>query len=169
MNWYVLHVRTGKETAVRDELKRQGLDAEVPTEIVSERKGGKWRERTKTLLPGYVFTRLQLTDEEFYVVKSVPSVIRFLGVGRPEPIRDEEEEYIRWISNNGEPLGGSDILLEEGNRAIVLDGPLFGREGVIAWVNKRQRRVGVAITINGSQKVFSLSVNFLTPTKGGDA
>jgi len=36
MKWYVLHVRTGRENDIKEEINRIGYLAVVPTEIVQE-------------------------------------------------------------------------------------------------------------------------------------
>ena len=163
MKWYVLHVRTGMETDIKNELIRKGYGAAAPMETVLERKGYKWVPRLKLLLQGYVFIRLQLTDEDFYAVLDVPGVFKFLGVGSPEAIRVDEEEYIIWLYNEDEPLGISTVQLEEGGAATVLSGPLKGREGTILRINRRQRRATVAVSFHGNQRPISLSIDILKP------
>jgi transcriptional antiterminator NusG len=163
LNWYVLQVRTGKEPDIKSEMKRQGYTAAAPTEIRTERKGGKWHEKLRIVFPSYVFIKLDLTDEDFYKIRDVPGVIRFLGVGRPEPIREDEEYVIEWLDNDDSPLEPSGLVYCAGNTVMVVSGPLKGHEGTIIRINKRQRRALLAITINGSLREFSLSVKALDP------
>jgi transcriptional antiterminator NusG len=163
MKWYVLHVRTGMETDIKNELSRKGYGAAAPMETVLERKGDKWVPKLKKLLPGYVFVKLQLTDEDYYVVRNIPGVIQFLGVGSPEAIREDEEEYVIWLYNEDEPLGISTVQLEEGGAATVLSGPLKGHEGTILRINRRQRRATVAVSFHGYPRPISLSIDILKP------
>jgi transcriptional antiterminator NusG len=160
MHWYVLHVRTGTETDIKRELQRQGYGAAVPEENVLERRGGKDVRRLKTLLPGYVFIRTALTPEDYYRILDVPNIIRFLGVGKPEPILEHEEDYILWLSNEDTPLEPSSVILE-GDKVTVLHGPLRGYEGTILRIIRRQRRAIVAVTFGGVRKEISLSINVL--------
>lgn len=162
MSWYVLHVRTGREPEIKAELKRKGYAAAVPTELRTERQGGVWRERERIVIPGYVFLKICLTDQDYYRVRGIPNVIRFLGSGRPEALREDEESYFTWLANEDAPLEPSGILLE-GDHVTVMTGPLRGREGTILRINKRQRRATLAITMAGHQKEISLSVQFLKP------
>jgi transcriptional antiterminator NusG len=147
MNWYVLQVRTGQEPAIKGELNRQGYTAAAPTEIRMERKGGKWHEKQRIVFPSYVFIKIDLTDEDFYRVRDIPGVIRFLGVGKPEPICENEEYIIEWLRNDDNPLEPSGLVYCTGNKVMVVSGPLKGYEGTIIRINKRQRRALLAITI----------------------
>lgn len=165
MKWYVLHVRTGREDEIKKELIRKGYTAAAPIEIITERRDGKWREKLKQVFPGYAFIKLDLTDDDYYSVTAVPGVIRFLGVNCPEPLRENEEDFIIWLDNEGVPLATSDILFKEGQPATIISGPLKGREGIIVSINKRQRRAFVEIAFGGSRKKFSLSVNVLSETE----
>jgi transcriptional antiterminator NusG len=99
MSWYVLHVRTGREPEIKAELKRKGYAAAVPTELRTERQGGVWRERERIVIPGYVFLKICLTDQDYYRVRGIPNVIRFWGSGRPEALREDEESYFTWLAN----------------------------------------------------------------------
>ncbi len=62
MNWYILKVQSNREESIREGLQRRvamaGLDRYfgeiiVPTEMVSEFKGGKKRVVKRKLYPGY--------------------------------------------------------------------------------------------------------------------
>lgn len=51
------------------------------------RSGGGWTTKVYTLLPGYVFLALEYSAENYYRVKAIPHVLRFLGPnGCPPPI-----------------------------------------------------------------------------------
>jgi transcriptional antiterminator NusG len=162
MNWYVLHVKTGKETAIKAELKRQGYASTVaPEKILKERKDGKWLYKLKPVFPGYAFIKTELTDEDYYIITAISGVYRFLGVNRPEPLPEHEEEFICWLDNEGLPLQPSPIMFVEGQPARVLSGPLKGHEGTIVRIIKRQHRAILAVTICGQRKEISLSINIL--------
>lgn len=160
MNWYVLYVRLGREFDIKSELTLQGYTAMVPIEQRTERKGGTWQSREMILIPGYVFLETELTDQDYYRILNIPNIIRFLGVGRPEPLPANEAWYIDWLSNDGDPLGASDILAD-GEKITVASGPLKGFEGIIVRLNRRQHRAVIAITISGLRQEFTLSANVL--------
>ncbi|NCB52456.1 MAG: antiterminator LoaP [Clostridia bacterium] len=162
MSWYVLHVRTGAELSIKDELTRKTYKAAAPAEMRAERRNGQWQLQKRLLLPGYIFVNVDLSDRDYYIIRDIPGVIRFLGTACPEPIRRDEEDYILWLANEDAPLSPSRLLME-GGRARVLSGPLRGREGTIVRINRRQRRAVLAITMAGYPKEISLSVDILKP------
>ena len=74
--WYVLRVASGRESTLRDGLMKKiqlaGLEEQiptvlVPTERVSEIKGGKKRFKERKLYPGYIIVEMELSDEVWYL------------------------------------------------------------------------------------------------------
>jgi transcriptional antiterminator NusG len=87
-DWYVVHTYSGMEKRVKANLENRmvSLNAEdyifeivVPTEEVAEIKNGQRKLVKRTVLPGYVLVRMDLTDESWGVVRHTPSVTGFVG------------------------------------------------------------------------------------------
>src|SRR5437868_12339218 len=92
--WFALHTLSGQENKVKNYLekfkKAEELDDHIfevllPTETVSEVKGGKKSTKVRKLYPGYVFVNMKLYDAEkkviikpFYFVKDAAGVIGFV-------------------------------------------------------------------------------------------
>ena len=71
--WFALHTLSGQENKVKmyiekfkkaEELDDHIFEVLLPTEIVSEVKGGKKSTKVRKLYPGYVFIQAKLYDEE---------------------------------------------------------------------------------------------------------
>ena len=124
--WYVLQVSTGQETAVRGELQKMNILALVPMENRLIRKGGGWTHKEYTLFPGYVFVNLEYTAENYYRVKEIPAVIRFLGASglAPSQLTYLEAEWVKTLAGiNGQPLQPTKVReLPDGSLKIVEDG-----------------------------------------------
>ena len=103
--WYVLQVSTGKEMAVRGTLTNNRVLAYVPRENRLIRKGGGWSQKEYTLFPGYVFLNLDYTAENYYMVKAIPGVLRFLGPDglHPPTLTYLEAEWIKLLAGEGKP------------------------------------------------------------------
>ena len=117
VRWYVLQVSTGQETGVRDALQGLGIRAAVPREERAIRNGGGWTTKVYTLLPGYVFLALEYSAENYYRVKAIPHVLRFLGPNglSPSYLTHLEVEWLRLLDNGGEVLKPSRVeTLPEG-------------------------------------------------------
>lgn len=161
MKLYVLHVQSMKEEDVLKCLLNKGFRAYVPKEIRLERRGGTWHQVERIIMTGYVFVEIELTAENYYSVKAIPGIIRFLGAERPEALKENEETYIRWLSNDGKALLPSDIQIQEDNKVVVISGALKGHEGRIISIDKRQKRATVGIELMGQWKEIVLSVNVI--------
>ena len=65
----------------------------VPTEEVAEIKNGQRKMVKRTVLPGYVLVRMDLTDESWAAVRHTPSVTGFVGQAhQPVPLSMTEVE-----------------------------------------------------------------------------
>ena len=65
----------------------------VPTEEVAEIKNGQRKMVKRTVLPGYVLVRMDLTDESWAAVRHTPSVTGFVGHShQPVPLSMAEVE-----------------------------------------------------------------------------
>ena len=65
----------------------------VPTEEVAEIKNGQRKMVKRTVLPGYVLVRMDLTDESWAAVRHTPSVTGFVGHShQPVPLSMDEVE-----------------------------------------------------------------------------
>jgi len=104
MKWYVVHTQTGAEEKARaglesriaaTDLKQFIGEIVVPTEQVSEIRGGKKRITARKFFPGYILIKMEMTKESWYLIKSTPGITGFIGPGRrPTPISDEEVNSI---------------------------------------------------------------------------
>lgn len=151
---YVLQVQTGKELAVRVQLLREGIAADVPRERIIIRKGGLWTKMIKLLFPGYVFADIDFDAEMFHRINPVPGVIRFLG--NPTPLPEREAEMIAWLSNGGEIIEPSEVRID-GDK-IICGGFLSGHEDDIKYLNLRQKKASVEVRFGGKIHRANLSV-----------
>lgn len=151
---YVLHVRTGKETDIRGALRDDGYESLLPVEERLERRCGQWRRVRRTLIPGYVFLDMagELSISDYYHIRNIPHVLKFLGGGRPQHLPPDEAEYILTLHNGGEPLQPS-VITPSG-----ITGPL-GQPGVqIVKIDRRQLRAKAVFDILGKPTEITLSI-----------
>jgi transcription termination/antitermination protein NusG len=100
--WFVVHVLSGQEQKVFDNLARRIKTEEmgdlvyevlIPTERVSEIKRGKRTETTRKFFPGYLIVNMflldkqnQLVERTWYFIRETPGVLGFAGTkDRPVP------------------------------------------------------------------------------------
>ena len=157
--WYVIHTQTGYEDRVRtilDAKIKAGLAKEsisqilVPIEQVSEIKGGKKRISQRKFFPGYILVEMELTDESWYLIKSIPGVTGFVGAGsRPLPLQDNEIDMILKQAKDAKDKPTPKVLFEKGENIRINDGPFTNFNGVVEEMNTAKGKVKVMISIFG--------------------
>jgi transcriptional antiterminator NusG len=156
MEWFVLHVHTGKELDVRDDLRGKEYEAAVPRELSMERSGGVWHERVRLYFPGYVFVRCEMDERDFYVLSKTADVLRILGA--PTPLPPDEAEYIEWLTPTDDPLGMSHAVRVGYKRIKITNGPLMGKEGWIFKYDARARRARVQLRMFGEVHAITMAL-----------
>ena len=160
MRWYVVHAYSGYEKTVQRTLKervaRAGLedrfgDILVPTEEVVEMKDGQKRSSERKFFPGYVLVQMEMDEETWHLVRSVPRVLGFIGgtADKPAPITEREADEILSRMREGQDKPRPKVLFEVGEMVRVADGPFNDFNGVVEHVNYEKNRLNVSVMIFG--------------------
>jgi len=158
--WYVIHAFSGFEAQVQRSLKERIARANmddlfgdilVPTEEVVEIRGGQQRKSERKFFPGYVLVNMELTDDTWHLVKSVPKVMGFSGGqgDRPAPIPESQAQAILQRVQEGVEKPRPKVLYEPGEVVRVIDGPFTDFNGVVEEVDYDKSRVKVSVLIFG--------------------
>jgi transcriptional antiterminator NusG len=94
---------------------------------------------------------MEMTDETWHLVKSVPKVMGFIGGtgDRPAPISDREAEAILLRVQEGVEKPRPKVLFEPGEVVRVVDGPFNDFNGVVEEVDYDKSRLKVSVLIFG--------------------
>ena len=159
MRWYVVHVYSGFEKKIAQQIKEQaaqkGLadqidEVLVPSEDVVELRRGQKVNAERKFFPGYVLVRMELTDDAWHLVKDTPKVTGFLGTKtRPTPISQAEADRILKQTQEGVARPRPAILYEIGEQVRVADGPFTSFNGIVEEVDEEKGRVKVSVSIFG--------------------
>jgi len=163
--WFVLRVQSNKEDKVKKDLERrikiQGIEnlipkILVPSEKVSEIKGGKKRIAEKKIYPGYVIAEIEVDEEGlipekvWYVIREVPGAGDFVGGDRkPIAMTDLEAEKIQKEVEYGEEKPKAKIVFHKGDKVKVKEGPFENFDGVVEEVLPASGCVKLMLTIFG--------------------
>jgi len=170
--WYVVHVLSGQENKVmrninrRIESEEMGeyiFEALMPTERVSEVKGGKKRESTRKFYPGYIIVNMNLLTEEnklvdktWYFIQETNGIIGFAGSkGRgaqtvlPIPMKSAEVESMLAQIKEREEGAVPKITFELGETIKVNDGPFEGQDGIVEEIDPDEGKLMVSVDIFG--------------------
>ncbi len=173
--WYVVHTYSGMENRVKTNLENRisSLNMEdfiyevrVPQEDVAEIKNGQRRMVRRTVLPGYVLVRMDLTDESWSAVRHTPSVTGFVGHShQPVPLSLLEVETMlapAIVEEARAPQQQKQKKIEftdffAGDSVMVVDGPFATLHATITEINVDAQRVKALVEIFGRETPVELS------------
>jgi transcription termination/antitermination protein NusG len=160
MDWYILKVQSNRERSIAEALERkmriEGYDKYfdqviVPTEKVTEFKGGKKKVVERKLYPGYIVVHMHINDDTWFAVRETSGVGDFTGAGgKPTPMLPQEVAKI--IQTEEEETSESpklDIKFATGDKIKVKEGNFESFEGEVAKIDEASGRVTVLIHIFG--------------------
>jgi len=157
--WYVLRVQTNREESVREglltrvraaALEEQISAALVPTEKVSEIKGGKKVISEHKIYPGYIFVEMELSEETLALVKNCPGIGDFLGSGGlAVPLSEKEVEKVTAEAESKEEAPTIKIDFDSGDNIKIVEGAFKNFEGVVDEVMGDKGLLRVTVTIFG--------------------
>ena len=157
--WYVIHTQTGYEDKVRKSLEAKikaqpeagGISQVlVPIEQVSEIKGGKKKISERKFFPGYILVEMDLTDDNWYMIKSISGVTGFVGAGaRPIPLKADEIDTILRQAKDAKEKPTPKVMFEKGEAVRVTEGPFMNFNGTIEESNAGKGKIKVMIAIFG--------------------
>ena len=186
-DWYVVHTYSGMENRVKQNLENRihSLNMEdyiheivVPTEEVAEIKNGQRKMVKRTVLPGYVLVRLDLTDESWAAVRHTPSVTGFVGHShQPVPLSMDEVEKMlapavltaaaaeaeAAAASGGtpsatqakKPIEVADFDVNDS--VLIVDGAFATLHATITEINAEAQRVKALVEIFGRETPVELS------------
>jgi transcriptional antiterminator NusG len=185
-DWFVVHTYSGMENRVKSNLENRiiSLNMEdyiheivVPTEEVAEIKNGQRKMVKRTVLPGYVLVRMDLTDESWAAVRHTPSVTGFVGHShQPVPLSMSEVESMlapavvaraeAEAAAAGTSTGSSGAVAKKpvevadfdvSDSVMVVDGPFATLHATITEINAESQRVKALVEIFGRETPVELS------------
>jgi transcriptional antiterminator NusG len=177
-DWYVVHTYSGMENRVLQNLENRvsSLNMEdyiyeiiVPTEEVTEIRNGQRKQVRRTVLPGYVLVRMDLTDESWSTVRHTPSVTGFVGHSNsPVPLSlDEVEKMLApaviaaaTSSSEGPTRRKKKVEVADfsvGDSVMVVDGPFAGVHATITEINVNNQRLKALVEILGRETPVDLT------------
>ena len=167
--WYVVRAVSGQENKVKSyieyEINRLNLSdyiaqVLVPTEKVVQIRDGKKIAKDKVYFPGYVMIEANLTGEIPHIIKSITSVIGFLGEvkgGDPVPLRlTEVNRMLGKVDELAINTDTQNIPFNIGETIKVIDGPFNGFNGTVEKINEDKRKLEVMVKIFGRKTPLEL-------------
>lgn len=167
MKWYIVHAYSGFERKVKESLESriQAYNLQekigrvvIPTEAVTEVRGGKKYTVDRMFYPGYVLVEMDLTgfraggegDQVWHLVKNTPRVTGFVGTGNdPTPLSEDEVNQIVYKVHTGKETPKLRVKFEKNEAVRITDGPFANFTGVVDEINDDRETLKVMVTIFG--------------------
>ena len=143
--WFALHTLSGQEGKVKTYIekfkKAEELDDHIfeillPTEVVSEVKGGKKTTKVRKLYPGYVFVELDLDkdgripDKVWFTIKETEGVGDFIGSnGKPTPMSPKDQAKMLEEAERPDEEVSLKTEYKKGDKIKVTNGAFINFEG----------------------------------------
>ena len=160
-SWYVIQVYAGSEKRVRNQItERIKLNylqdyfgsILIPTEEVIEIRAGQKRKSERKYFPGYILIEMQINDETWQLIRSIPRVHNFVGGTNDKPThisQQEVDKVLSSINKNNESKPTPKTSFQTGQVVRVLEGPFTDFTGSVEKVNYEKSRLQVAVSIFG--------------------
>ena len=161
-NWYVVHTYSGYENKVATDLmtmvenrRIQDLicDVKVPTETVMEdqfdKTGNKIGEKEvqRKIYPGYVFVKMVMNDNTWYIVRNTRGCTGFVGpASKPVPLTAEEVEKM-----GVEKAAPLTVDFNVGDTVQITAGPLEGFMGLVEGIDTESFKVKLKVNMFGRE------------------
>lgn len=168
--WYVIHTYSGYENKVMTDLEKmvenRGMqelvqEFRIPTETVTEIQDGKEKEYVRKVFPGYVFVKMIVTEESWFVVRNIHGVTGFVGPGSdPVPLTAKEVKNLG-IEGCDAQKRSVEVGFSIGDTVKIISGPLEGFQGVVATLDEGNKRATITISLAGKDTPVDVEINQL--------
>ena len=167
MPLYVIQVTGGRETYAKNLIERTmpELVSEcfVPRRELLRRVDGAWVRTTERLFPGYLFIATENILDVSEALGRIPAFTRLLGKSDESVIPLSPDE-VAWLTALMEPLEKVVELstgVIEGDKVVVLDGPLKGHEALISKIDRHKRCAYLDMRMFGRTKTIKVGLEIV--------
>ena len=151
-----------------ERAKAAGMDGKilevlVPTERISEIKGGNKQIRERKIYPGYILMNIEVGESEeipedvWYFIRSIPCLGDFVGPNRqPVPMAQHEIDRVLAEVRSQEEKPKIPVPFAKGDSVRINDGPFENFDGNVVDVNLEKGLVKVVVNIFGRSTPIEL-------------
>lgn len=161
--WYTAHTYSGYENKVKSSIEQlvekndmQDViqEIKIPMEEVTELKEGVKKTSLKKRYPGYVFVKMVMNDETWYVVRNTRGVTGFVGPGsKPVALTPDEMDEM------GVETKVVEVDVKEDDTIKIIAGPLSGFTATVKTVSLEKQIVTATVSMLGRETPVDLEFN----------
>ena len=154
--WYVVRCQISREDAVREALlkrvKALGREEEItdvliPTEKVTEIRGGRKQVRDRKIYSGYIMICMIMNDDTWLCVRETPGMGDFLSNSPMNPHEVQRILMEQFAAEEERPKIKIDF--GKGDMVRVREGAFENFEGIVEEIDNQKGRITVGLTIFG--------------------
>jgi transcriptional antiterminator RfaH len=158
--WYLVRTLTGRELLAAEQLGRQDFEVFLPKQPRTVRHARKIRVALAAYFPGYLFVRLDVTQQRWRSVNGTLGVARLVGSGeRPTPVPGGVVEALQAAADARGVLAGPP--LQAGQQVRIVAGAFAERLATIERLDDAGR-VRVLLEIVTGQVAVTLDQGLLS-------
>jgi len=175
VNYYAVHVMSGRENKTRDLLLNRAvaqrqwqdtiLDIIIPTEKEYVTRRGKRVVADKKVFPGYIFVKMHLDDNTEKLVQGTDGVTGFVRSGsKPVPVAEKEiETILKNLENSQEDSPKSNF--KPNDVVSIISGPFADFSGKIESIDESKGKIKAYVNIFGRDTLVELAIKDVKPIK----
>jgi len=158
--WFIAHTYSGYENKVKSSIEKlvennnmQDVICEIkiPMEEVTEIKNGEKKTSMKKKYPGYIFVKMVMNDETWYIVRNTRGVTGFVGpASKPTPLTEKE------TADMGVETQVVSVDIAENDNVKITSGPLSGFTGAVKKVDIDKKIVTAVVSMFGRETPVDL-------------
>ncbi len=170
--WYVIQTLGGEEERTADMIRKKISSCYIKECFIPKRERmkkfcGQWNRVEEILFPAYIFVVTDKPEELYQELRRVPRLTKVLG--REEeyfvPLSEEEERLVSRLGGQEHRASLSKVVIGEGKRICVLEGPLKNYVGDVVRVNLHKREVVVRVAFMGKETELRLGIEMVREEK----
>lgn len=142
------------------EAKQDGSAEAAESSEASEGKKSKSKAKSKSsgnkTYPSYVFVKMVMTDESWYICRNTRGCTGFVGPGsKPVPLTDEEVAHLGVVQKPAE------ATFKAGDLVKIVSGSLKDFEGTVKEVDEAAGTAVVTVSMFGKATPTTLDLNII--------
>jgi transcription antitermination factor NusG len=155
--WYAVYAQVRHESKVHSRLLAKSFECLLPQMERWSRRRDRRKKIQVPIFPGYLFVRSLLDNYEQLKILQTPGVVRIVRSEEgPLPVPHSQMTSLITLLNNASVLTVHPYL-KEGMRVRIVNGPLYGCEGIL--VRKKNEKARLVVAIDIIQQAVSVELN----------
>lgn len=146
------------ESAEAAENADTAENSEAPSEGKRTKGNGKAKSKSSgnKTYPSYVFVKMVMTDESWYICRNTRGCTGFVGPGsKPVPLTDEEVAHLGVVQKPAE------ATFKAGDLVRIVSGSLKDFEGTVKEVDEAAGTAVVTVSMFGKATPTTLDINLI--------